>query len=100
MSFELIMRLTEIKVILILLGSVAFALCGIGMSEGHRWAIIPLFLALIGVVIGLIMPNTEQYLSLQIAKENPPKTAEETLEIIKKSQIDYHHLRAEQYKGK
>ena len=97
MSFELIIRLTDIKVLLILLGGGASAMCGIMMFEGHKLAIIPLFLAAICVVIGLIMPTTEQYLSLQMAKENPPKTAEETLEIIKKSQIDYHHLRAEQY---
>ncbi len=99
MSMEIIVRLSEIKGVLCFVGAVGLMILSfVTIEEYFRNYIVPTILGIILVLtslVGLVIPTTEQYLALQMAKENPPKTAEETLEIIKKSQIDYHHLRAE-----
>ena len=105
MSFELIIRLSDIKEGLCVIGWIGlfsiFIVAVIG--DAFKTRIVPILFGLFFLILlltGIIMPGTEKYLASKMAKENPPKTAEEALEIIKKSQIDYHHLRAEQYQKK
>ena len=71
------------------------------LHDCFRVRIFPIIWGILFMVLfltGIRLPTTEQYLAMKMAKENPPKTAEQTLEIIKKARMDYHHLRAEQYK--
>jgi hypothetical protein len=107
MSFELIIRLSDIKEGLCVIGLIGlfttFTVALIALiGDAIKIRIVSILFGiffLILILTGMIMPNTEQYLAIKLAEENTPKTAEEALEIIKKSKIEYHHIRAEQYKG-
>ena len=79
-----------------------FMVTGVGIVtetiENKKWQTIGIALSIILGTLGVLVPTTDQYLATCLYNENPPKTAEQTLEIIKKARMDYHHLRAEQYK--